>query len=55
MKQYLLRPRRLPRSRTRRKGYHRPVEKRELLKRLKEESYSSLSAYNGGVMRIKLK
>ena len=52
---YLLRPRRPPRGRKRRKGYHRPAEKRELLKRLREEDYSSLSAHNGGVMRIKLK
>jgi antirestriction protein ArdC len=51
----LLRPRRPPRGRKRRKGYHRPAEKRELQRRLREEYYSFLSAHNGGVMRIKLK
>jgi hypothetical protein len=39
----------------RRKGYHRPAEKRELLKMLREEYHSSLPAHNGGAMRIKLK
>jgi antirestriction protein ArdC len=56
MKQrHLLCPHRPPRSSRRRKGYHRPTKKRELLKMLKEENHSSLSAYDGGTMRIKLK
>ncbi len=49
------RPRRPHRGHRRRKGYHRPAEKRELLKMLREEIYSSLPAHTGGVMRIKLK
>ena len=51
----LLRPGRPRRNRRRRKGYHRPAEKRELLKMLREEFCSSLPAHTGGVMRIKLK
>lgn len=54
-RRYLLRPGRPRRNRRRRKGYHRPAEKRELLKMLREEFYSSLPAHTGGVMRIKLK
>ncbi len=49
------RPRRPHRGHRRRKGYHRPAEKRELLKRLKEADYTALPADTGGAMRIKLK
>lgn len=56
MKQrHLVRPRHPSRTGKRRKGYHRPTEKRLLLRILKEEDNSSSPAHNGGFMRIKLK
>ncbi|HOD76625.1 MAG TPA: hypothetical protein PKJ17_11380, partial [Syntrophorhabdaceae bacterium] len=56
MKQrHLVRPRHPSRTGKRRKGYHRPTEKRLLLRILKEEDGSSFPACNGGIMRIKLK
>src|SRR5271157_5530909 len=51
-----LRSRRPFGRRRRTKGYYyRPAQKRELMIRLREEQYASLSAHNGGVMKIKLK
>ena len=56
MKQrHLVRPRHPSRTGKRRKSYHRPTEKRLLLRILKEEDDSSFPACNGGIMRIKLK
>ncbi len=56
MKQgHLVRPRHPSRTGKRRKGYHRPMEKKLLLRILKEEDDSSFPAHNGGFMRIRLK
>jgi len=39
----------------RRKGYNRPLHKREFVKTLREAHEASLPILNGGIMRIKLK